>query len=271
MRVFLATLGQRPEAITIALDRLCEEYQYESIGVLHTDPRTSTIAEALNELQGVMKRDYRTLAVHYHELKRVNTTPLVDVADSQSAADYHRAVLSVLYSYKEQGNNIHLLVAGGRKAMSIYAMLAAEAVFNPPHDKVWTVLSSEALIMQRGQFHIPPGMREQVVLVDLPLITQRLAPGINPLDQPARQSRREAFWMKLTPQEQRLAAMFERHPHASNADLGRLLHKSPRTIENQFASLYNKLIGFLEYGELLGERKRIALLEILHDEASDTP
>lgn len=39
--VFLATLGQCPEAITLALDRLHERYQYADVILLHTDPQAS--------------------------------------------------------------------------------------------------------------------------------------------------------------------------------------------------------------------------------------
>ncbi len=50
--------------------------------------------------------------------------------------------------------------------MTIYATLAAALIFGP-RDRVWTVLSPPNLIRE-GLFHLPPGTRDQVILVDLP-------------------------------------------------------------------------------------------------------
>jgi len=263
--VFLATLGQRPEAITVAFDLLRNQYNYRVLGVLHTDGVASGIAEPLKALKQVLAADYPTLNTQFHELRRANGSPIQDLSDSVSAQAYHRAVLTILHEYRQQGSRVHLLVSGGRKAMSIYAMLAAAALFDPPHDKVWTVLSPEAMITREGVFHIPPGMRREVQIVDLPLITARLAPGINPVTLIERSaSRSEQFLDKLSQEERNLALTLKGNPYARNTELAQSLGKSPRTVENQFASIYGKLIGFLDCGETIDPRKRRqALLDVL--------
>src|SRR5262245_3830865 len=40
-RIFLATLGERPSAITVALDKLLEHEQYEHLVILHTNIETT--------------------------------------------------------------------------------------------------------------------------------------------------------------------------------------------------------------------------------------
>jgi CRISPR-associated protein (TIGR02584 family) len=261
--VYIATLGQRPEAITVAFDRLHEQYHYEAMGILHTEPSISGVAQAFADLRAVCKRDYPNIPVHFHEMAFENGTPLIDIENQQSAEAYYHGVLRVLYGYKRDGWRVHLMIAGGRKAMSIYAMLAAGVIFETPHDCVWTVLSPEAMLAKAGQFHIPPGLRQQVQLVELPLRPARLAPGTDIealLERPI--SRGDAFLAKLTPAERELVDLLRRHPYASNEQLGRLAHKSGKTVENQLGTIYDKMIGFLDFGEKITD-KRQALLDIL--------
>lgn len=264
--LFLATLGQRPEAITVAFDRLNEQYRYGGIAVLHTEPNVSGIAQAYADLRAVCERDYPTAAARFHEVAFPNGDPLIDIADQRSAEAYYRAVLRILYEYKREGWLLHLMIAGGRKAMSIYAMLAASALFEPPHDRVWTVLSPDALLAQAGQFHIPVGMREQVQMVELPLRPARVAPGTRVealLEPPA--NRREAFLAKLSRAELDVAMLLRDHPYATNEELASIGHKSSRTVEGQLVSIYDKLVGFFDYGETISN-KRQALLDVLRGE-----
>jgi CRISPR-associated protein (TIGR02584 family) len=264
--LYLATLGQRPEAITVAFDRLNEQYRYAGLGVLHTEPNVSGIARALTDLRAVCERDYPALPRYFHEITCPDGTPLIDIADQTTAEAYHRGVLRVLYEYKREGWLLHLMIAGGRKAMSIYAMLAASALFEQPHDRVWTVLSPEAMLAKPGQFHIPAGMRDQVQLVELPLRPAHIAPGTAVealLERPV--SRLDAFLAKLTPAEREVAELLRRNPYASNDQLGIMGYKKGRTVENQLASIYDKLIGFLDFGETISN-KRQALLDVLRGE-----
>lgn len=77
-------------------------------------------------------------------------------------------------------------------------------------------------------------------------------------------SRLDAFLAKLTPAEREVAELLRRNPYASNEQLGKIGHKSGRTVETQLASIYNKLIGFLDFGETIND-KRQALLDILRE------
>jgi len=262
--IFAATLGQRPEAITVAFDRLNDRYHYEKLAILHTEPNISGIAQAYCDLQVVCGHDYPTTTARFHELVYEDGAPLIDIDDQRSAEAYHRAVLEVLYDYKQAGFTIHLMVAGGRKAMSIYAMLAASVIFEPPTDKVWTVLSPEAMLDKAGLFHIPPGKRDSVQMVELPLRPARIAPGTQLealLSQPV--SRSAAFWAKLSSAERELAEQLRQNPYASNEELAKRLNKSPRTVENQRHNMIEgKLVGFFEFGEAMSN-KRMALVDLL--------
>ncbi len=263
--IYLATLGQRPEAITVALDRLRETYAYAALAVLHTAP-TGAIAEAYEALRAVCANDYPDLPTRFHEIAFPDGAPLLDIQDRRSAEAYHRSVLRVLYDYRRDGHHLHLMLAGGRKAMSIYAMLAASLLFEPPHDRVWTVLSSDELLGHAGRFHILPGLRDRVQVVDLPLRPARIAPGVD-VEQllAAPPSRAAGFLAKLSPAEAELVELIRRCPYSSNAELAALSHKTVKTIETQLSSIYAKMISYLDHGETI-RNKRQALLDLIRGE-----
>lgn len=218
----------------------------------------------MSALREVLPRDYERLPVRYHELLDSQRRGLVDLDSAGSAQAYFEAIFEVLNEYRQEGYHIHLLVSGGRKAMSVYATLAATYLFDTPNDKVLTVLSSENLVAREGKFHVPPGMREQVQVVDLPLRPARLIPGTNAAEvikhQP--QSSREEFVGRLTPQERILCDILVQNPHVTNKALGEILHKTERTIENQLGSIYDKMEGYFT-GVPETSKKRFILLKVL--------
>lgn len=263
--IYLATLGQRPEAITVALDLLSERYKFAEAVILHTEPQISGIADAYRDLKSVFSQDYKGLPIVWREIACADGSPLIDIEDQATAAHYYQAVLEVLLGYKRQGYTLHLMIAGGRKAMSIYATLAAAAFFGG-QDRVWTVLSPPTMLNVSGQFHTPVGMRQQVQLVQLPLLPARLIGGNLPDNVSAYLQRRgdlrTDFFSRLTPAEREIAEAFTQHPYHLNEDLAELLGKSKRTIENQFASIYQKLALFLDAWDEIGD-KRAALRDLL--------
>ncbi len=264
--VYIATLGVRPEAITVAFDLLNVQYHYERIIILHTDPVRSGIADAYERLKGVLKTDYPGVPAVFHEIRYPNGAPLIDIVDQASAEAYYRAVLAVLYDFRSELRMQHLMIAGGRKAMSIYATLAAAVLFEPPHDRVWTVLSPDSMLAEAGQFHIPPGMHDQAQLVELPLHPARIAPNtpLETLLSPP-PSRRDAFLAKLTRAECDVVELLRRNPYETNARLAKIANKSERTIENQLRVIYDKLMSFLEFGETIHDKRQV-LLDVVRGE-----
>lgn len=262
MTVLLATLGQRPEAITMALDRLHPRYHYREVGLLHTHPTQSGIADALKTLMPRLEQDYTGLTVSSFVIMDAKGQALIDIIDQQTAESYYRGVLDVLRRYRMQYIPVHLLVAGGRKAMSIYATLAASLIFGE-HDRIWTVLTPPDL-MQAHLFHAPVGQGDHVHVVELPRLISRFLPGtMGDLDQLLQHpTPRQRFLSRLTQKETELTEWLKQHPYASNAELSDLLNKSERTIENQFRSIYQKLTQVFD-SEIDNNRKRQVLLDVL--------
>lgn len=243
MTIFLATLGQRPEAITMAIDALDARYHYTKIGILHTDAQRSEIKQAYHALKDVLARDYPQHETVFHELTQVDGRPLVDISDSMSSEAYYEGMVSILRDYRIQYEPIHLLIAGGRKAMSVYATLAATLLFGE-HDHVWTI-NVEQYLIQKGLFHAPIGTQDDIHLVNMPLPISRLIPGeiarqsVEHLTQ--RTSPRQRFLSSLTPSELELSELLWQQPYSSHEELAQILGKSSKTIENQFGSIYKKL------------------------------
>lgn len=265
--VFMATLGQRPEAITMALDVLVERCDFAEIVILHTEPHLSGIAQAWATLRPVLLRDY-DIPVRGYEVLGPGDVPIIDVNEPIHAEGYYHGVLNALSAYKRDSFTVHLVVAGGRKAMSIYATLAASLLFGG-HDQLWTVLSPEALVNQRGVFHAPLGVAG-VQVVNMPILPNRLLPGVDmnalladPVSYLAkRRDVRADFLSRLTAREREVVDLLWAHPYATNAVLGDVLGKSERTVENQLRSVYDKMVGYFDFGERVTHKRR-ALLDVL--------
>jgi CRISPR-associated Csx14 family protein len=266
MTVFLATLGQRPEAITMALDALLPRYPYDEVVILHTDAERSGIAKAYAALMHVLKTEYGGLRSRGEALQYADGRPLTDINDQYSAESYYRALLESLRQYRVQYIPIHLLIAGGRKAMSIYATLAAGLLFGE-HDRLWTIHTPPEL-MQTGLFRAPPGMQDRVQMIQLPINPSRLLPGLladqdmQHVLERSRTSPRQMFLQALTEEERHLTETLRQHTYAGNDELGQILGKSPKTIENQLRMIYSKLLTYFDLN-IEDKRKRQALLDVL--------
>ncbi|MBL8144947.1 MAG: hypothetical protein JNL34_01065 [Anaerolineae bacterium] len=267
--VFLATLGTRPAAITIALDKLRDQYAYAAAGILYT----SGIEEARAQLAVVLDVDYPALPVRWHEMTRADGRLLLDIEDQADATAYWRGVYAVLRDHAIAGHTVHLLIAGGRKAMSVYAAMAAALTFGA-HDRLFTVLSPENLVERTDQYHIPPGLRDQVQVVALPVLPLRLPPGeaarLLPDDPQAlidaRRSPAAALRASMTPEETRLAEMVCEHPYASSKALAAMLGKSHRTVERQLQDIYARMMNLFDLpGPVQPQHKRKLLVDMLRE------
>ncbi len=265
--VFLATLGKRPEVVTIALDLLLDRYSFEFAVIMHTEPHRSGIADALTALRSVTDSDYPALTMRWQEIRGATGSPLLDIESRETAEDYFRAIYNILRTWSQDGYRLHLLIAGGRKAMSTYAMLAAGLVFRP-RDRVWTVLSPDEMLAQGSIFHVPPGWRERVQLVDLPLLPACLSPDeraqlADPVALVAeRRDIRRLLLKDLFSEERRLADLIAQKPTGTYEEYAAILGKSARTIENQVTAICNKLGQYMPEA-LSGAHKRMVLTDVL--------
>ncbi len=268
--VYIATLGQRPEAITVAFDELHRRYSFAEIAIMHTEPNFSGIADAIRSLDKDLRCCYPQIPVRYCEILRGDGSGLIDIENDTTARDYYWGVINTLLHYKQQHMTVHLMIAGGRKAMSVYAAMAAPLLLDG-HDRVWTVLTPVEMI-RPGAFHVDPGFADQVQLVSLPfqpstmIFTGSTTMSIEQIRQhvTARSNHKSHLLSKLSPAQRRIADTLDQHPDATAADLARLLTLSIRTVNRHFEDIFDVMQTLFEYGDKLKHPKN-ELLRILRE------
>lgn len=266
--IYLATIGQRPQAITVAFDILKERYSYERIGLLHTDPERSGIATALRDLRSELADAYPDLTVDSREIRDLSGQPLLDIENDTSAEAYFYGILDALLAYKQQGYNIHLMVAGGRKAMSVYAVYAASLLLDE-FDAVWMVLTPPD-IMGHGMYHVHPADRGRVQVTTLPFLPSRFAPTtLETLTREhiiehmrRRMNRKEMLISRLTPAQQRVANMMAVHDDYSDEQIAKQLVLAVKTVQHHLESIYATMRDVFDFGDKIRDT-RLALIKIM--------
>ncbi len=257
----LATLGERPAAVGMGIDCLQRRYTpLDEAVLLHTDPHHSGIKDALAELSERLPQEFPGLPVRKWELRRADGSSIVDIDTKADAEAYFRALLAAMQHYRPLGE-IHLLASGGRKAMSMYTAIAANYILGE-RDRLWVVHAPQD-IMQSGGYRVPPGRQEDVHLIDLPYIPSRMVPNADLemiLNQ--RGSKRDRWLQDCTAAERKLLEAMQTHPHATYAELGHILGKSERTVENQFASAVARIAPYYDIPG--GSHRRSYILQILN-------
>ncbi|MBX3055859.1 MAG: hypothetical protein KF770_05235 [Anaerolineae bacterium] len=176
--VYVATLGNAPQVVTLGLDHLLPQHRFVEVCVIHTDDALDQAAprmkfgnmhETVKQLdreflnprsrpaapgEKVWQVDYRA-GERYTQFtyRRVliqrpeqspgqlmTLTPVQDVETERNAQAAFRTIFRTVQGYKEQRAIIHFNLSGGRKSMSVFAMAAAQILFTPG-DKLWHVVS----------------------------------------------------------------------------------------------------------------------------------
>lgn len=176
--VYIATLGNAPQVVTIGLDQLLPQHPFVEVCVIHTDNtpeanlpqmKFSTMHETVQKLDAEFqnarlleesagekawrvdyrvgdryyKFQYRRLLIQREEQQPGQLATLHPVKDVETEANSQaafRTIFRAVKRYKEQRAIIHFNLAGGRKSMSVFAMSAAQMLF-APGDQLWHVTS----------------------------------------------------------------------------------------------------------------------------------
>lgn len=209
--VFIATLGNAPQVVTLALDQLITRRPFVEVCVIHTDDRPeperaarglATMHETVQRLDqefinrleieappgekaweadyriegGRHRLTYRRVLIRRLEQRPgqlATYAPVRDVETEENSRAAFRTIYQVVRRYKEQRAIVHLSVAGGRKSMSVFGMAAAQLLFGPG-DAVWHVVSRDEFMDTRAMHDT----RDQSRLVPIPFV--RLS-ALNPV------------------------------------------------------------------------------------------
>ncbi len=261
--ILIATLGRKPQLITLALDCLREQGVFpHALMVVHTDARRPATAAALQRLQSDLPLRFPSLEYRSLELSD-QVGPLADVTAPDEVALAFRALYAEVRAAKLSEQTVHLLIAGGRRTFAVFGMAVAQMLFDDS-DRLWHLASHPAL-EESERLHAGPG--EWARLIPIPVITWgRLSPAFDALravDDPAAAAERLAQlrlreqWevarnyirTKLSPGELPVVELLIREDLNQQAIAGRL-GLSARTVEQHLRSAYRKAADHWELADV---------------------
>ncbi len=275
MPTLIATLGSEPQVVTLAIDLLVRlQRPVNRVVVLHTASTAPRLQEAIRQLSDEMTTHtaYQQIAYRPVVLRDTAGHTLDDVDTQAGAQAAFRALFAEVKAAKQQGERVDLCLAGGRKTMSVYAMVAAQLLFED-EDRLWHLVSDGQLLDER-RMHALPG--DETALVALPVLRFGDVPtalsGIATTDDPFEAVQRAAtratvlkvkrarqfVQSGLTPAERRAVAGLVRNG-LSDAELAVRLNLSQKTVQTQLASAYRKAGDFFELPDVRA-RALISLL-----------
>ncbi len=272
--VLVCTLGAQPQVVTLSLDLLARQgRQVERLVVVHTSPEDEPVRSARRQVEQALA-GRRGLVVQF-ETVADDRGPVSDLATPNEAAAYLRTLYHIVLVLKQAGCRVDLNLSGGRKPMSLLAMVVAQLLFNSD-DRLWYLLSSDALRRVRPDATKPRRRGDPVRGARAAL--EQCFPVLTPLggiDDPwdairyqqehrlrADLVRKQEFvehW--LTPAERELAALATTSG-LDNATLAERMGKSRKTINNQLTSIYDKLHEFLGFRENVPTDRAVLAAEL---------
>lgn len=264
--LMLATLGTEPQVVTLTLDLLLARgYKIKETRVIYTEE------EGVREAMAILQEEFKRGVYPGIDLKAV---PVKN--QEKSIRDFHspeelKVLMQILYREVQQGCfrelPLHLCLAGGRKVMSIFAMVTAQLLFGP-EDRVWYLLTEGWRPGAERRLHAAP--KDNVKLIPIPVLRWReastllrmvsdlgdpleLVEWLERLNRQGQERRKEQFIRRyLTPAEREVVRLV--CLGLDNATIASRLHKKEQTVANQLRSVYEKLREWLEYPEGRVER-----------------
>ena len=253
----IATVGSKPQLVTLALDLLLARSEpVHQVVVIHTNLDWPPVRESLARLGGEFALCYPGIHLRPVCLCGADGQPLDDVTSEPAIREAFRVLYHEIRAAKYRGERVHLSIAGGRKTLAVYGIAAAQLLFDED-DAAWH-LDSDPEVIESRTLHAPPG---QARLVPVPVLRwSQISPlltGLAQLDDPfeavedqARRLRDDArrqaetfLHTVLSPAERQVVELVVREG-LSNRQIGARLGRSHRTVGHQLSAAYDKLRDF---------------------------
>ncbi|RKY04445.1 histidine kinase [Candidatus Poribacteria bacterium] len=279
MGSFVATLGVKPQVVTLALDELLNRgMPIDRAVVIHTDDSIDGMRESVGRLREEASSYYsrldRPVEFRFVPIERDGRV-VSDILTEEDAGAAFRAIYKAVLNEKREGRVVHLSIAGGRKVMSVYGMAVAQLLFDDD-DRVWHLVS-EDILRREDRLHARPG--ERVVLVPVPVLRWSMVSPVmtelvlreDPWEALKAHRRRVEiadriqlrYFLEheLTRSERELVELLVSEG-LTNVELAERLHRSPKTVANQLNSVYRK---YRRYRGLSGRVNRLRLIADLRE------
>ncbi len=223
--VLLAMLGGQPQVVTLALDLLLQRGEaIDDVVAVHLG--TGRYVEGVRRLAAEFPGDrYQGRQIHFRNVQVMDhERPLADIRQSLDAEAVWQTLHELLGGLKAGDAQIHLLLAGGRRLMSLLALSVAMLHFDHG-DRAWHLYTPDVIREQAREgreMHVAPEVGVQLIAVPLAPWGSYF-PGLRALlhASPAQvlaaqgrwlDRREEALcrqvWAELTPQQRVVAKAF---------------------------------------------------------------
>ncbi len=272
----IATLGTEPQVVSSTVDLLINKgISLSEVFIVHTTSNNSFLANAINRIREDFENSIRADEISLHMVPLVDEMgqPLSDVETPRAARCVFKAIYQLIRRIKNEGNVVHLSIAGGRKTLALYAMVAAQLLFDE-NDRLWYLFSSGDFLSSK---RLHPTPEDEASLVPIPVILwSRISPLVSDLreiDDPfeaikqvetlrlmeKREIARSFIYGSLTPAERRVVEILVRDG-LSDSEIGERLVLSPRTVEQHLRSAYVKAADHWEM-ENVNRAQLVTLLQ----------
>ena len=247
--ILIATLGISPQVVTISIDLLARRgYRIgEVVTIYSSNPRVDAaverLAEALHEMRITVHRPIKVIG----EQGVVN-----DIRNEADIAAFLKIIYREVQAYKRAGHQLHLLIAGGRKVMSAYALVVAQLLFDEA-DYVWHLFSEAWERTGDTRMHLDTA--DEAALIPIPIIrwtsmtpaAMELVLSDDPwqalnqqekLQQRERDLRLGAFLRGLSPAHRSIIQLLA--TGLDNASIAKQRSRSINTVTKQVAAIYDQ-------------------------------
>lgn len=273
--VLISTLGSEPQVVTAALDLLrARQVLICQAHVLHTCASGGPILAAVEALRAdFAAHPYDPpVSLTLHALL-MDGQPVEDVETPEASAAALRALYRLVHAHKQQERLVHLCIAGGRKNVAVFGMVAAQLLFDE-RDCLWHLYSGGEFLASR-RMHPLPG--DEARLLPIPvLLRDYLSPALTHLREVEdpfealerlarldlrRKHEQAAGFVRgaLTGAEQRVVVLLVQEG-LGDQEIAARLHLSPRTVEQHLRSAYARAAAHWE----LDSVNRTQLVALLH-------
>lgn len=271
--ILIVTLGSKPQLATLALD--CLHQMRESPGfliVVHASLARPETQKAVEKIKGDILHSSPPVQYIGVELQNKGKA-LADITSDEEVQVAFREIYSQVRAAKLDDKKVHMLIAGGRRTLTVAGMATAQILFDD-EDRLWH-LASHPKLEESGNLHA--GDDEWSRLIPIPVIPWgRLSPVFDVLQsvddpfvaaQKLGELRLRDQWDKarifvltrLSAAEKNVVELLVRNGLSQN-EIAEVLSLSPRTVEQHLRSAYQKA---KEHWDLESDVRQAQLVRLL--------
>ncbi len=209
-------MGGQAQVVTFALDALLAiDTPLHRVLILHLDPADVRVDNALHQLRREINRTYRSYrwSWHFLTLALPDGTPLPAIRTEEEARLAWAFGRDLLLNLKQQGERLHLCLAGGPRLLAM--TLVSAAMLHCDHeDHLWHLYTPRDFLARARDgaiLHAPPDAGVQLLPIPFlplgayfPALQQLNQPSPSPTLSPDDHQRCQTVWARLTERQREI-------------------------------------------------------------------